>query len=882
MACGRALWALLPEERRYVSVLFYDLVDSSQHFQAGLETAYHHLQRALEEAARVARAKGGFVHRFLGDGILVLFGAPRARGKEPWRALEAALEMVRTSRLPARAGVSSGEVLWAPLGNGQAGEPTAVGPPVVLAERLSKMAPPGEVLTEPQTLALAPGVEAERLGFREAKGLGAVEVFRVRTVRVDLGPEGQNLLRLLQETFSHPPARLNLVGPPGSGKTLLLDKFLEASPHPVVVLERMGPETPLRTTLRQAVEQAFGHPEALLGLVDLSPELSLALRYSLGLEEKGPAGARLARVARPPWDREALEAAIQEAWKRVLENLPHPLLLVAKNLHAPDRILRALLRHSFPNLSVLVESRRPLFHPILEVQGLKAPPLLALQPALDALPPGERQALLILGVMEEALASLPGEERREEHLRELLGELAGTFSAKRLEEEGLTQGGRPLPEMVQVARALVPEEQAKAWHRTAARFYREKGAFWPMALHLREAMQEREAAQAFRLLAQEAWRQGQPERAIPLYQKALEVAPPPWREALEKELQDAQASLGLAGEAPGGPRSQDPILQDFRQARNSLALLPLLPGLKPYPLEEAQARLQVAGALWRAFQPRQALEVLSEFHPLVPASLRLHGQSLRAGLLMDLGRYLEAESLLPAEPHPPPAYREADLEARTRYHATRIRLLLETGRLKEALEEGEAAYRQMPHPWLAAALLSAWILRGRFREDLFQMALHHPDGKALGVLALAHHRWQKGQDPTPLLKEALREGRRLSNPYVYHLALTSLALYLWPKAPRRAQTLSQYLLYQTHRTGFAVHLEVARLLRAQLLLEEGERVEHLLSFTPSVPLTQVWQAFLAGSEPEDPLRGYGILGRWVLGLWRRRGVGWKGLKRLRP
>ncbi|WP_114312127.1 AAA family ATPase [Thermus caldifontis] len=869
MACGRALGALLPEERRYVSVLFYDLVDSSQHFQAGLQVAYLHLQEALEEAARVARAKGGFVHRFLGDGILVLFGAPKARGQEPWRALEAALEMVRTSRLPARAGVASGEVLWAPLGSGQAGEPTAVGPPVVLAERLSKMALPGEVLTEPQTLALAPGVEAEGLGLREAKGLGAVEVSRVKAVQVKLDPDGQALLALLQKTFGRFPARLNLVGPPGSGKTLLLEKFLEAFPHPVVVLERMGPETPLRTTLRQAVEKAFGEPEALLALADLSPELSLAWRYSLGLEEKGPEGDRSARVARPPWDRTTLEAAIYEAWKRVLQNLPHPLLLVAKNLHAPDRILRALLRHSFPNLSVLAESRRPLFQPILEVQGLKAPPLLALQPALDALPPAERQALLILGVLEQDPPSLQG---RQGDLEELLWELAGPFSAWRLEEEGFTQGGRPLPQVIQAARALVPEERAKAWHQAAARFYRGKGAIWSMAYHLKQAGQVQEAVQALRLLAQAAWRQGHPEQAIPLYQEALKAAPPSWRDALAKELQDAQASLGQAEEAQGGPRSEDPVLEALRQAQHPLDLLPLLPSLRPYPLEEAQARLRVAGALWRAFQPRQALEVLTEPHPLVPASLRLHRQSLRAGLLMDLGRYAEAEALLRERPG-------GDPESETRFHATRIRLFLETGRLAEALEEGEAAYRQMPHPWLAAALLSAWTLRGRFREDLFQATLRHPDGKALGVLALAHHRWQKGLDPTPLLKEALREARQLSNPYVYHLALTSLALYLWPKAPRRAQTLSQYLLYQTHRTGFAVHLEVARLLRAQLLLEGGEKVEHLLGFTPSVPLTHVWQKVLLGEEPQGNLRGYGILGRWVLRLWRERGVEWRRLMR---
>jgi hypothetical protein len=103
--------------------------------------------------------------------------------------------------------------------------------------------------------------------------------------------------------------------------------------------------------------------------------------------------------------------------------------------------------------------------------------------------------------------------------------------------------------------------------------------------------------------------------------------------------------------------------------------------------------------------------------------------------------------------------------------------------------------------------------------------------------------------------------------------LPSLALDLRPRAPKKAQVLSQHLLYQTHRTGFAVHLEVARLLRAQLLLEAGEKVEHLLGFTPSLPLTRAWKAALLGEKPEG-LQGYGMLGRWVRQLWRSRGKIW--------
>ncbi|MGC8903969.1 adenylate/guanylate cyclase domain-containing protein [Thermus sp.] len=844
MACGRALEALLPEERRFVSVVFFDLVASSEGFREGLAPAYQRLQGALEEAARVARAHGGFVHRFLGDGILVLFGAPRARGQEPWRALGAALEMVAASPFPARAGVASGLALWAPLGSGQAGEPTAVGPPVVLAERLSKLAAPGEVLTDAATLALAPGTEAEPLGPKEVKGLGAVEVARVHRARPELGPEGRAFLAQLRQALARPPGRLNLVGPPGSGKTFLLERLLEEPfPFPVVVLERMGPETPLRASLREAVERAFGTPEALLGRVGLPEGLALAWRYSLGL------------APRPSWGREALEEAVLEGWRRVLLALPGPLLLVLKDLHFPDPILVGLLQEPFPQLHLLVESRRPLLAPTLALPGPKEPLLLTLQPALDALPARERQALLAWGVLGEVPEAV-------------LEALVGRFARERLEREGLLEGGKPLPEVAQAARALVPEEKARAWHREAADLLRQRGDLLAMARYLQGAGEARKAAHAYRLLAQEAWRRGHPEEALPLYQKALE-ADPSLREFLEAERQDALASLGLAEEAPEGPRSQDPVLQAFKAAQGPWALLPLLPGLKPYPREEAQARLALAGAFWRAFQPRQALEVLEAFPPQAPPALRLQGRSLRAGLLMDLGRYPEAEALL-AEGG------EGDLEAQVRFRATRLRLLMETGRLEEALAEGEAAYREGPHPWLAASLLTAWALKGRLREDLLEEAKKHPDGRGLALLALAHHRWLRGENPKPFLKEALREAGRLSNPYVHHLALTSLALYHWPQDPKKARVLSQHLLYRTHRTGFLVHLEVARLLRAQLLLEEGERVDHLLGFTPSVPLTRGWRRALLGEGGWEDLKGYGILGRWVRQLWRRRRVPWTG------
>ncbi|WP_341454778.1 AAA family ATPase, partial [Thermus thermophilus] len=363
LACGQLLGAKLPRETRFVSVVFFDLANSTEAFRQGLSPAYRRLREALEEAAGRARARGGFVHRFLGDGVLVFFGAPRSQGLEPWRALAAAWDMVRHSPFPARAGVASGEALWGPLGSGYAGEPTLLGPPVNLAERLSKLAAPGEVLTEATTLRLAPGAEGALLGSREVKGMGQVPVYRLVRLALDLPPHRRPLLQTLEARLLT-ERRLVVHGPAGSGKSFLLEVFRERRarglPFPTVRLQRMGPEMPLRATLYRAVTEAFGAPEALLR--NLPGDLAEALAYSLGL------------APRPPWEKRALDEAILAAWREALMGLKTPLLLLLQDLHYPDRTLERFLERMPENLLVLAESRRPLFPARLGLEGLEAPP----------------------------------------------------------------------------------------------------------------------------------------------------------------------------------------------------------------------------------------------------------------------------------------------------------------------------------------------------------------------------------------------------------------------------------------------------------------------------------------------------------------------------
>jgi hypothetical protein len=151
---------------------------------------------------------------------------------------------------------------------------------------------------------------------------------------------------------------------------------------------------------------------------------------------------------------------------------------------------------------------------------------------------------------------------------------------------------------------------------------------------------------------------------------------------------------------------------------------------------------------------------------------------------------------------------------------------------------------------LEGAILEAWrrvLLSLKAPLLLVLKDLHAPD---LTLERLLLH-------PFPNLLLLLESRRPLFSP---HLGL------------KRGEAALRLVPAETQR---AWHLEAARLYqkRGQLLLEAGEKVEHLLGFTPSLPLTRAWKAALLGEEPEG-LQGYGMLGRWVRQLWRSRGIIW--------
>ena len=171
-------------ERRQLTVMFCDLVGSTE-LSARLDpedlreviSAYH---RAVAE---IVAGFDGFVAKYMGDGVLVYFGYPRAHEDDAERAVRTGLGIidaigrlnVNSFKLQARVGIATGLVVVGDLiGEGSAHEQSVVGETPNLAARLQSLAEPGAVVIAADTRRLVGDLfDCRDLGAVEVKGLTA-------------------------------------------------------------------------------------------------------------------------------------------------------------------------------------------------------------------------------------------------------------------------------------------------------------------------------------------------------------------------------------------------------------------------------------------------------------------------------------------------------------------------------------------------------------------------------------------------------------------------------------------------------------------------------------------------------------------------------------
>ena len=175
-------------ERRQVTVMFSDLVGSTalstRLDPEDLREVISAYQRCV---ADTVRRFGGFVARYMGDGVLIYFGYPAAHEDDAERAVRAGLALIDAvatlaapEPLQVRVGAATGMVVVGDLlGSGEAQEHDIVGETPNLAARLQGIAEPNTVVIAEATRRLLGNLfELQDVGPKELKGMvGPVRVF---------------------------------------------------------------------------------------------------------------------------------------------------------------------------------------------------------------------------------------------------------------------------------------------------------------------------------------------------------------------------------------------------------------------------------------------------------------------------------------------------------------------------------------------------------------------------------------------------------------------------------------------------------------------------------------------------------------------------------
>ncbi|MFL5288295.1 MAG: AAA family ATPase [Rhodopila sp.] len=169
-------------ERRQVCVMFCDIVGftrlSSRLDPEDLGAVIRSYQTRVGET--VVRF-GGFIARYVGDGILIYFGWPEAHEADAEQAVRAALAVVdavsrspvRMEPLQVRLGIATGlVVVGEPIGMGEARQQTAIGETPNLAARLQGLAEPNGIVIDAATRRQIGGLFiCQDLGAMALKGL---------------------------------------------------------------------------------------------------------------------------------------------------------------------------------------------------------------------------------------------------------------------------------------------------------------------------------------------------------------------------------------------------------------------------------------------------------------------------------------------------------------------------------------------------------------------------------------------------------------------------------------------------------------------------------------------------------------------------------------
>ncbi len=377
-------------ERRYISVMFCDLVEftrlSSRLDPEDLSAVIRGYQACV---ARTIDRFGGFIARYVGDGVLIYFGWPVAREDDAERAVRAALAVISEithtligEKLRVRIGIATGlVVIGEQIGAGEARQQTAIGETPNLAARLQALAGDNGVVIDTTTRNQVGGLfDCANLGSLNLKGIpGPVQVWQVLkevvvnsrfealhraalTPLVGRDEELELLLRRWAQAKSGVGRVVMIAGESGIGKSRLVAEFeerLKGENH--ARLRYFGApdraDSPLYPVIRQLMFAAeFDRQDsermkwqklrALLG-PDATPQDLSLLGDLLGLASDMPASTEISSRTQ----RERTFAALLRLMERMCRD--QPLLIVVEDIHSADPTTRDLVDLAISRLTEL-------------------------------------------------------------------------------------------------------------------------------------------------------------------------------------------------------------------------------------------------------------------------------------------------------------------------------------------------------------------------------------------------------------------------------------------------------------------------------------------------------------------------------------------------
>jgi len=241
-------------ERKYVTVMFVDVVNSTGVFEKIDPEAVHQImdgcfQIFLDEVHKY----DGTINQFRGDCVMAIFGAPIAHEDHAQRACHAALGIIgaikdyrrvveKKHKIPfeVRIGLNTGQVVVGSIGNDLRMDYTADGDTTNLASRMESNAKPGTILISPYTYKLIDKLFKTRsLGEISVKGkkdsLNVYELIDEKVYRQRVGIERRiysemvgredellGLERQVEKLINGSGAIVNILGEAGIGKSRLV------------------------------------------------------------------------------------------------------------------------------------------------------------------------------------------------------------------------------------------------------------------------------------------------------------------------------------------------------------------------------------------------------------------------------------------------------------------------------------------------------------------------------------------------------------------------------------------------------------------------------------------------------------------------------------